>query len=210
MERLKKLYGETNMSWPIVLLFAVIAGVYTAAVNMIPLFNGTSFQDIAISHEWWVIFAVIVVVNCHAGWEAMLKCFVFFAISQPIVFLVQVAFGYMTMDMGMYYLRNWVPMIILTLPGGFIAYFCKKQNVGGSIVLGLGNTIELVLGISYLLAAIRNFPYHILTTVVCFVSIFVMTFCIQKEKKNRVVALLTCVCVTAVLLVLLKMTGRTL
>lgn len=52
------------MTWIRVILFAVIAGVYTGLVMFVPAFEDTSFQDIGKLYEWWVIFAVIVVVNC--------------------------------------------------------------------------------------------------------------------------------------------------
>lgn len=206
---MKRLYGGLKMRWLTVVLFAVIAGAYTAAVMLIPRLSGTSFQDIAITFEWWVIFAVIIVVNCEKSWEAMLKCFVFFVISQPVVYTVEVLAGSINMDQALMYLHLWLPRILLTLPGGFIAYFCKKQNVFGSIVLGLGNTIQAVMGVYYLGMVIRNFPYHLLSTIVCFGSIIVMSFCIQKQKKYRLVSLLVPVICTVLIGIAAKMFGLT-
>ena len=152
---MERIFGKLKMSWLFVILFAVIAGVYTGAVMLIPFLENTSFQDIGISYEWWVVFAVIIVVNCKKSWEAMLKCFVLFLISQPLVYLVEVLFGTLSAEMAMYYYRSiWLPMTFLTLPGGFIAFYCKKQNALGAVVLGLGNTILLILGIAYCLEAI--------------------------------------------------------
>ncbi|MCQ2439663.1 MAG: hypothetical protein MJ074_07860 [Oscillospiraceae bacterium] len=71
---MKRLFGDMKMSWLTVILFAVAAGVYTGVMMLIPALADTSFQDIGISYEWWVIFAVIIVVNCGKSWEAMLKC----------------------------------------------------------------------------------------------------------------------------------------
>ena len=188
---MKKLYGSLKMSWLTVILFAVAAGVYTGAVMLIDALEETSFQDIGIAHEWWVIFAVIIVVNCDKSWEAMLKCFVFFLISQPLVYIVQILFGSLTVEKAwLYYGSVWLPATFLTLPGGFIAYHCKKQNLLGAVILGLGNTIQAFMGVSYFYRTFHSFPHHLLSGIVCYASIFIMSFYIQKEKKYRLVSIL--------------------
>lgn len=208
---MNKLFGHIKMNWLRVIVFAVAAGIYTGAVMLIKPLRGTSFQDIGIAYEWWVIFAVVLVVNCHKGWEAMLKCFVFFLISQPLVYLVQIAAGALEFDKArMYYVHLWLPATILTLPGGLIAYFCKKQNAFGGIVMGLGNTIQACMGVVYAGMVLNRFPYHLLSALVSFVSIFVMTFCIQKKKTGRTLALLLPVVLTLIILAYLKATGRVL
>ena len=208
---MKRFYGDLKLTWLKVILFAVAAGVYTGVVMLVPLLKGTSFQDIGISYEWWVIFAVIIVVNCEKSWEAMLKCFVFFLISQPLVYMVEIMFGSLSFDQGWnYYAHIWFPMTLLTLPGGFIAYFCKKQNLLGGMILGLGNTIQAVLALSYFGMAMNRFPFHLLSGLVCVGSIIVMSVFIQKERKNRLIAILLPIMLTAVILVLLKVTGRVL
>ena len=145
---LGRLYGKLKMRWASVILFSICAGVYTGIVMLIPALNNTSFQDIGTYYEWWLIFAVIIVVNCKSSLEAMLKCFVFFLISQPLVFAVEVVFGPLSLERAIYYYtRIWFPITLLTLPGGFLAYYCKKQNIAGAIVLGMGNTIQAVMAL---------------------------------------------------------------
>lgn len=207
----KKLFGNLKMSWCSVILFAVVAGVYTGAIMLIDLLSDTSFQDIGISYECWVIFAVVIVVNCEKNWEAMLKCFVFFLISQPLVFAVEVLFGSLSLDMAWYYYGSiWLPATFLTLPGGFIAYYCKKQNLLGAVILGLGNTIQAMLGVHYLGQTVSDFPHHLLSCILCFCSIFLMSFLIHKEKKYRFTSILLAFILTATVVVLAKMTGRVL
>ena len=206
---MKKLYGNLKMSWLNVILFAVAAGAYTGLVMLVDFFYETSFQDIGISFEWWVIFAVIVVVNCNKSVEAMFKCFVFFLISQPLVYAVEILLGPLTADMAwIYYKTTWLPATFLTLPGGFIAYHCKKQNMLGAVILGLGNTIQAFMGVSYFYKAFTSFPHHILSGIVCFASIFVMSFCIQKEKKYRLVSILLALVLTAAVAVFIVTSGR--
>ncbi len=205
------LFGKLKMSWPAVIIFAVIAGVCTGAVMLNDAWADTSIQDIGISYEWWVIFAVIIVVNCHKNWDAMLKCFMFFVISQPLVYAVEIIFGSLTVAQGWYYYSAiWLPMTMLTLPGGFIAYYCKKQNFLGALILGIGNTIQGVLGVYYAAQAIANFPNHIVSSIVCFGSIFVMSYQIQKNKLYCLISIAVPVALTIGLAILAAHTGRTL
>lgn len=206
---MKRIFGGLNMTWPKMILFAMATGIYTGLVMLVPFLHDTSFQDIGVSYEWWVVFAVIVVVNCKKSWEAALKCFVFFLISQPLVYLVEILFGTLDFETCWRYYRNmWGPMTMLTLPGGFIAYFCKKQNVLGAVILGLGNTIQACMALHYFGTAVKHFPHHLLTALFCVASIFVMSFLIQKERKNRLISILLPILLVAALVVFAKITGR--
>lgn len=206
---IEKIYGNLKMSWLGVIIFAVVAGVYTGAILLIPALKDTSFTDIGTYVEWWVIFAVIIVTNCKKNYEAMLKCFVFFLISQPLVYAVEIIFGPLTLDMAWQYYRNmWLPATIMTLPGGLIAYYCKKQNALGAVILGIGNSFQILMGVSYIVKTVNDFPHHILSAIVCFASIFIMSFGIQKEKKNRLISILIPVVLLVIALVFMKLTGR--
>lgn len=205
---MKKLFGSLKMSWLATIIFAVAAGLYTGLVMLVPAFKETSIQDIGISYEWWVVFAVIIVVNCKKDWEAMLKCFVFFLISQPLVYIVQVAVGSLGIEWAkMYYFKIWLPMTMLTLPGGLIAYYCKKQNLIGSVILGIGNTIQVVLGTYYAYQAVTDFPHHLLSSLICFISAIIMTYYIQQKTKHRVISLVLPVLLTVAAIVYTKLTG---
>ncbi len=206
-----KLFGGLKMGWPGVILFALVAGVVTGILGSIPATEGTSFRDIAIGYEWWVIFAFVIASNCKKNRESALKIFVFFLISQPVIFAVEVLCGHITANMALYYYSSvWGPATLLTLPGGFIAYYIQKQNALGPIVLGLGCMIQLILGVSYAMQVMQTPPFHLLSALVCFASVAVMTFSIQKSTKNRVATLAVAVGVTALLVVLVVATGRSL
>ena len=103
MTKLRKCFGGIDMTWPKVLIFAVISAVYTAAVNLIPALSDTSLQDIAINPECWLLFAVFIIMNCGTWKEASLKCFVFFLVSQPLIYLIEVPFN----SMGWGVFRNY-------------------------------------------------------------------------------------------------------
>lgn len=204
-----KIFGRLKMGWPQVILFAVVAAVYTGLVMLVPAFKDTSVQDIGTYFEWWVIFAIIIVTNCHKNWEAMLKCFVFFLISQPLIYAVEIVGGNLTVDKALvYYKSTWLFMTFLTLPGGFIAYYCKKQNALGAIILGIGNTILLAMGLTYAVKCYGDFPHHFLSFLVCILAVFAMSFGIQKSKNNRTIALLVPVIFLIALVIIAALTGR--
>lgn len=206
-----KLFGGLKMSWPAVILFAVAAGLYAGVMGSVPALNPTSFHDICVSHECWIIFAFIIATNCDKCWECALKTFVFFLISQPLVYGVEVLTGNLVLESAIYYcLEIWGPTTLFTLPGGAIAYLIKKQNPLGAIVLGLGNTLMAALGCSYAIKLVQEPPYHLLTALLCFAAIVIMTFAIQKQKKNRIISFATIVVVFVALMVLLAATGRVL
>ena len=199
---MKKIFGELKMNWLTVIVFAIVTGVYTGIVMSISAFENTSIQDIGVTYEWWVIFAVIIVVNCEKSWEAALKCFVFFVISQPVIYAVEVLAGHLTLEMAIFYYRQmWMGMTLLTLPGGFIAYFCKKQNLLGAIILGIGNTIQAVMGAYYASQAISSFPNHLLSAIVSFASILVMSFYIQKQKVYSLISVIMPLVIVLILII---------
>ena len=48
---IRKLFGGINLTWPKVIVSAVIAGVFTAAMAIIPGLQDTSFHTITVSFE---------------------------------------------------------------------------------------------------------------------------------------------------------------
>ena len=128
---IKKLFGGMELSWPKLILFAVVAGVYTAVMAIIPGLKDTSFHTIAVTFEVWILFGILIIMNSKSNVDSALKCFVFFLISQPLVYLIQVPFSWQGWNLFGYY-RYWFIWTILCLPMGFIGYWMKKGN-GGAI-----------------------------------------------------------------------------
>lgn len=208
---LEKLFGGLKMSWPAVVLFALGTALYTAVMNSIPLTEGTSFRDIAVSYEWWVVFAFIIAANCEKGWESALKTFVFFLISQPLIYGVEVLLGTLTADMAWYYYSAfWGPATLLTLPGGFIAHLITRQNALGCTILGLGCAIECLMGVSYSLRMLQNPPFHLATAVFCFAAAIVMCYCIQHDNKRRAASLIIALVVSVAIVALTLVQGLSL
>ena len=196
MKKLSAAFGTLPMTWPVVCAFAAIIGIYVGVINQIPILYDTSFRDIAVTYEWWVLFALLIVSNCKKAKEAGLKCLVFFLISQPVIFLVELPT--IGLDKALYYyIKIWLPITMLTLPGGAIAFFAKKQNALGAVILGIGNTIVALLGVSYFQKLCYSFPRHLLTVISCASIIVVLILGMQKGWKTRILSAATTVLLTA-------------
>lgn len=185
MNKLRNLFGNLNMTWYRVIAFSVIIGVYTGLINQVPFLKDTSFRDIAISFECWIVFAIIIIVNCKKWWEAVLKCFVFFLISQPIVYLVEVPF--LGWNIFSYY-EFWFKVTLLTVPGSFIAFWVKKKNVLSAIILSVATGALACLGTMYLNETLYAFPKHLLSSIFCYVFAAVLIFVLLPAKKERIIA----------------------
>ena len=56
--KVKNPFGSLNITWPKLIVFAVAAGIYTGVMVMLPMARDTSFADIGITFEWWVLFGM--------------------------------------------------------------------------------------------------------------------------------------------------------
>lgn len=185
MTKLRNLFGNINMTWLKVIIFSVITGVYTGLINQVPALADTSFTDIAVNLECWIIFAIFIVVNCNKWWDAVLKCFAFFLISQPIVYLVEVPF--LGWEVFRYY-SYWFIVTLLTIPGSFIAYWVTKKNILSSVILSVATGMLVYLGIYYTNEAVYNFPHHILSAVFCFVSAVMLILILLPKLNTRLIS----------------------
>ena len=196
---MKKIFGEINLSWKRIIIFAIIAGVYTASMAMIPMAKDTSFADITISFEVWIFFGIFIIMNSKSAKDSALKCFIFFLISQPLVYLVQDVIKHSNLFITYY--RNWVIWTVATIPMGFIGYYMKKDEWWGLLILA---PILVFLGehySTYLSKTMFSFPYHLLTTLFCLITLIIYPIAIFNNKKNKVVGIVISI------LIILVMTG---
>ena len=183
MEKVKKLFGGIDLKWKKLIIFAIIAGVYTAIMAMLPITKNTSFADISISFEVWILFGIIIIMNSKSAKESSLKCFVFFLISQPLVYLTQDIINHSKLFLTYY--RFWVIWTIGTIPMGFVGYYMKKDKWWGLAIL---TPMLIFLGIHYsgfLGETLYYFPYHLLSTLFCIVTLLLYPICIFNNKKVK-------------------------
>ena len=185
MEKLKKIFSGVNLTWKKLIIFANIAGVYTAIMAIIPIAKDTSFADITISFEVWILFGIFIIMNSKSAKDSALKCFIFFLVSQPLVYLIQVPFTSQGWNLFVYY-KYWFIWTLLTIPMGFIGYFMKKDKWWGLVIL---TPILVFLGFHYsgfLGQVIYNFPFHLLSTLFCIITLLLYPICIFNNKKVRI------------------------
>lgn len=181
---LDKLFGGLNMSWLTVVLFAVGAAVLTAVFLLVPVFKNTSFERMGIFLEAWIFFAVIIMANCKKPLESALKTFVFFLISQPLIYLIQVPFSPMGWGIFTYYQR-WFIATLITFPLAFVGWYITKRNWLSVLILApvlafLG-TVVLECG----LRCSRHFPQMLVAVLFCLMQIvlYVLAFFPDLPKK---------------------------
>lgn len=181
----KTTFGGLEMTWKTVIIFAIVMGGYTALMAML-VPDGNSFHDIAVMPEWWVLPAIIIIVNCKKPLEAALKTFVFFLISQPLVYLIQVPFSEMGWELFGYY-KYWFMVTLLTFPGGFIGWYIKKDKWYSGLILSVMTVLLVFMGFNYARGFSESFPSHLLTTIYCFGIIPVFIFGLFENKAPRIV-----------------------
>ena len=183
MKVLKKLFGGLNMTWWKLILFAVIAGVYTGLINQVPFLHDTSLTDPAIFFDRWVLCGILIIMNAKSNLDSGLKCFVFFLISQPLIYLVEVPFlGWSVMG----YYRNWILWTILTFPMGFVGYYMKKDKWWGLLILMPMLVLLAFHYGGYLGQTFFSFPRHLYSAIFCAATMLIYPVAIFSEKRVRI------------------------
>lgn len=188
MEKIKKVFGNINLTWTKVIIFAIIAGIYTAIMAMLPIAKDTSFSDITVTFEVWILFGIFIIMNSKSAKDSALKCFVFFLISQPLVYLIQDLVNKSSLFITYY--RFWFIWTIATIPMGFIGWYMKKDKWWGLLILA---PILAFLGYhfgQYLGMTMFSFPKHILTTLFCAITMILYPLVIFNDKKIRLAGIL--------------------
>lgn len=186
MEKVKRLFGGIDLNWKKLIIFAIIAGVYTAVMALIPAAKDTSFSDLTVTFEVWILFGIFIIMNSKSAKDSALKCFVLFLISQPLVYLIQVPFSWQGWNLFGYY-KYWLVWTILTIPMGFIGYYMKKDKWWGFLIL-----LPMLFFIGehysgYLSKTMFSFPRHILTTAFCIATLIIYPIVIFNNKKIKII-----------------------
>ncbi len=182
---MKKLFGKLNLNWPKVIIFAILIGIYSAVMAMLPIAKDTSFTDLTVTFEVWILFGILIIVNSKSAKDSALKCFVFFLISQPLIYIVQDIVNHSNLFFTYY--KNWVPWTIATLPMGFIGYYMKKDKWWTVIILAPMLLFLAYHYMGFLGQTLYWFPRHLLTTIYCIAALFIFPL-ILENKTARLIA----------------------
>ena len=190
MKIFDKIFGGIRMTWPRVVLFAVLSAFVTALFVMIPTFSETSFHNMGVCLEAWVLLALFIILNCEKVLEAGLKTLVFFLISQPLIYLIQVPFSSLGFGLFRYYIY-WAEITLLTFPGAMLAWFLKKHNWMSVAVVTLINVVLLGIELpGHLTTLVRNFPMQLFACIFIIAEVLLLLFLCLRDKGKRLIAAL--------------------
>ena len=195
---LKKLFPG-RISWWEVIIFAVVTALMTAAFLISPIFENTSFQRMGVYLEAWIFFAVLIMANCQKPLESALKTFVFFLVSQPLIYLFQVPFSAMGWGIFGYY-RTWFILTLFTFPMAFVGWYITKKNWLSLLIL---SPVLAFLAYTALDAArftASHFPRLLVTALFCLGQIVLYLWAFTSKPLQKLLGLAVPLAVAAVVL----------
>ncbi len=196
---LNKLYGGLRFTWPLLIAFSVGAAVLTAAFLIIPAFENTSFQRMGVYLEAWIFLAVILMANCKTPLESALKTFVFFLISQPLIYLLQVPFSSMGWGLFGYY-RYWFVWTLLTFPMAFVGWYITKKNWLSVLILSPVLAFLGVTMVEALRQTVYHFPRLLITALFCLGQILLYLYVFTSSHWQKLAGALAALAAAAFIL----------
>lgn len=184
-----KLFGGLRLSWPAVLLFAVGTAVLTAVFLTVPVFKDSSFERMGVTFEAWIFFAVIIMANCQKPLESALKTFVFFLVSQPLIYLLQVPFSVLGWQLFRFY-RYWFIWTLLTFPMAFVGWYITRRKWLSVLILA---PVLAFLGFTACESGaecLRHFPHLLVTALFCLMQIILYVTAFFPDWKQKTLGLL--------------------
>ncbi len=192
---LKKLFPG-RISWWEVIIFAVVTALMTAAFLIVPIFENTSFQRMGVYLEAWIFFAVLIMANCQKPLESALKTFVFFLVSQPLIYLFQVPFSAMGWGLFGYY-RTWFIWTLFTFPMAFVGWYITKKNWLSLLILS-----PVLVFLAYTALDAAHSPRLLVTALFCLGQIVLYLWAFTSKPLQKLLGLAVPLAVAAVVLLL--------
>ena len=181
-----KLYGGINLTWLGVILYAVGTAVLTTIFLVVPIFKDTSFMRMGETLEAWVFFAVIIIANAKSPLDSAFKTFVFFLISQPLIYLLQVPFSWQGWGLFQYY-KHWFILTLCTFPAAYISWYITKKNWLSLLIL-----MPVLILLAYLCEdgakyVIHEFPHLLIMVVFCILQILLYLYTFTRRISQKVI-----------------------
>ncbi len=198
-----RLYGGINLTWPKLILFAVGAALLTTVFLVVPIFEGSSFSRMGETLEAWVFFAVIIIANSKKPLESALKTFVFFLISQPLIYLLQVPFSWQGWGVFQYY-RYWFIVTLCTFPAAFIGWYIKKRNWLSLLILLPVLLLLGMIGADGIRHVIHQFPNLLIMVLFCIAQILLYLYTFTEKISQKIIGALAPIMLVVVMMLLPK------
>lgn len=185
MASLRDALTKTNMSWKLVLVLSIACGVIPGLLMVPEQLLGTSLQMPGISFEFWIFMGLFISLNCKKPLDAGLKVFVFFLISQPLIYLVQVPFSLLGWGLFGYYPR-WALLTVLTFPAGMLANLITRGQWWSVLILLIPMGILAMELPSAIVAMLTTFPKMSLTCLFIILQILMFPAALLQNKGKLV------------------------
>lgn len=197
---LEKLFYGLNLTWPKLIIASILIGVFVGLLMAIPALKDTSFTRIGVILYWWVLFGTIIITNSKSNIDSALKCFVFFLISQPLIYLTQILVGAADWSLMGFY-QNWIGWTIATLPMGFIGHWLiARKDIWSALVLAAAVGVVFIEATGEFNTAFSHFPQYFLSGIVCIVIIAVLLIGVLNTWKLRGISLAVAIVASLILM----------
>lgn len=198
MEKVKKFFREgVEMSWGKLVVFSVVIGVIGGVIALV-VPEKWSLHNIAVCFEAWIVLAMLVITGAKKPVEAGIKVFLFFLITQPLIYLVQVPFNFLGWGIFGYY-KRWFIWTLLTLPAGYVCWYIKRGNWLSVAVCAVIATWCGLEGTDHLMRAINDFPYQMGAAILCYFLMVMYPMVFLEGAMKRIVPIIVAVIITGVM-----------
>ncbi len=184
-----RLFGGINMSWPLVIILAVGTAALTTLFLVAPVFENTSFYRMGVFWDAWILFAVFIMSNCKKPLESAIKTFVFFLISQPLIYLFQVPFSSMGWSIFMYY-KTWFIWTLLTFPAAFIGWYITKKNWLSLLILSPILLYLAYISLDCISFSFRHFPRMLFAGVFCLCQVLLYMYVFTSNIWQKLLGII--------------------
>ena len=196
MTLIRNAFTKTNMSWKLVIILSVVCGIIPGLLMVPEQLSGTSFQMPGISFEFWILAGLFISLNCHKPLDAGLKVFVFFLISQPLIYLVQVPFSLLGWGLFGYY-PLWALFTVFTFPAGMLANLITRQKWWSVLILLIPMGILVLELPSTFTTMFTTFPKMSLTCLFIVLELLLLPAALLQGKGRLAVTYALVVVMTA-------------
>lgn len=203
---MKKWIRKEQLSYKDVVLFALVSGIITGMILDVEVLKIDAIMDnslfnIGICFEFWVFATMLIVCRTKKPLEASCKVFLYFLISQPLVYLVKVPVDPRGWAVFADY-TGWFVWTVLTFPGAFIAWYTNRKNN-----LGIAIFMVAILFLSYEFAQhfyvlIHHPPFQILACgfILFQVGAYVLSFAGKRRWVFGILSLISISVITTLFL----------
>ena len=198
-----KLFGGINLTWLGVILYAVGTAILTTIFLVVPVFKDTSFVRMGETLEAWIFFAVIIIANAKSPLDSALKTFVFFLISQPLIYLLQVPFTWQGWGIFQYY-KHWFILTLCTFPAAYIGWYIRKKNWLSLLIL-----MPVLILLAYICEdglkhVIHQFPNLLIMVAFCILQVILYLYTFTEKIWQKIIGALVPIAIIVVMMLIPK------